>query len=333
MVEQTKIKTYSYSGPLKTVCESFIREKRALGYLYNTEAKKLSEFSRFTLDFDLPENTLTKEVVRAWIARKPTDSERNQYARFSLISQFAKYMDRMGCAAYVPDGDEVGKVHKTFSPRIFSHEEIRAFFKAADSMTLSLHSTAPRRHLIMPVLFRMLCCCGLRVSEALNLRGEDVDLENGILTIRESKAGKSRYVPMSAELTEVCSRYARTRLVGPPDGDWFFAAPDGGRYDTRTVYHNFRQLLWKAGISHGGRGKGPRVHDFRHTFCVHCLQKWTASGADPTSVLPRLTTYLGHSDFSSTERYLRMTAEAYPEVSRLTEEKYGYVIPELGGDE
>lgn len=334
MVEPTtKIKTYSYSGPLKTVCESFIREKRALGYLYNTEAKKLSEFSRFTLDFDFPENTLPKEVVRAWIARKPTDSERNQRARFSLISQFAKYMERMGYAAYVPDGDEAGKVHKTFSPRIFSHEEIRAFFKAADAMSLSLYSTAPRRHLIMPVLFRMLYCCGLRVSEALKLKGEDVDLENGILTIRESKSGKSRYVPMSAELTEVCSHYARTRLVGPPGGDWFFAAPDGGRYDTRTVYHIFRQLLWKAGISHGGRGKGPRVHDFRHTFCVHCLQKWTASGADPTSVLPRLTAYLGHSDFSSTEQYLKMTAEAYPEVSLLTEEKYGYVIPGLGGDE
>ena len=331
MIETTKVKAYSYSGSLKTACESFIREKRALGYLYNTEAKKLSDFSRFTLDFEFPENTLTQEVVRAWIAKKPTDSERKQYARFSLISQFARYMKRMGYAAYVPDRDEIGKLRRTFAPRILSHEEIRAFFEATDFMPEQ--SIAPRRHLIMPVLFRMLYCCGLRVSEAINLKGGDVDLENGILTIREGKAGKSRYVPMSAELTEICSRYARTRLVGPPGNDWFFAAPDGGRYDTRSVYHSFRQLLWEAGISHGGRGKGSRVHDLRHTFCVHCLQKWASGGADPASILPKLTAYLGHNDFAATEQYLRMTAEAYPEVSRLMEEKYGYVIPGLGGGE
>lgn len=331
MIETAKVKVYLYNGPLKAVCESFIREKRALGYLYNTEAKKLSEFSRFTLDFVFPENTLTQEVVRAWIAKKPTDSERNQYARFSLISQFARYMKRMGYAAYVPDRDEIGKLRKTFAPRVLSHEEIHAFFEAADFMPEQ--SIAPRRHLIAPVLFRMLYCCGLRVSEAVNLKGGDVDLENGILTIREGKAGKSRYVPMSAELTEICSRYAQTRLVGSPGNDWFFAAPDGGRYDTRSVYHIFRQLLWDAGISHGGRGKGPRVHDLRHTFCVHCLQKWASGGADPASILPKLTAYLGHNDFNATEQYLRMTAEAYPEVSRLMEEKYGYIIPGLGGGE
>ena len=131
-------------------------------------------------------------------------------------------------------------------------------------MTRLRYSMAPRRHLIMPVLFRVLYCCGLRANEALKLKGEDVDLQQGILTIRNSKNGKTRYVPMSAELTKVCADYDKTRLVGPPGSDWFFAAPDGGRYDIRAIYDTFRTLLWKAGISHGGRGKGPRLHDFRH---------------------------------------------------------------------
>ena len=331
MYKNGDIKNYTYSGSLKTICEAFIQEKRAVGYLYNSEAKKLSEFSRFTLDFKFPDNTLTKEVVQAWIAKKATDSDRNQYARFSLISQFSKYMDRMGYSSYIPGRDEVGKLHRTFVPYIFTHEEIRAFFTAADAMICPPYSASPRRHLVMPVLFRMLYCCGLSVSEATSLMGEDVDLENGVLTIRASKFGKTRYVPMSAELTEVCANYAKTRLVGPPGGDWFFAAPNGGAYNTRTIYDIFRQLLWKAGISHGGRGKGPRVHDFRHTFCVHCLQKWTANGADPTTILPRLTAYLGHNDFSATEQYLRMTAAAYPEVSQLMQEKYGYIIPKMEG--
>ncbi len=86
-------------------------------------------------------------------------------------------------------------MRQNYVPYIFSHKEVRAFFKAADAMTKSPHSIAPRRHLIMPVLFRMLYCCGLRASEVLKLKGEDVDLEQGIITIRDSKNGKTRYVP------------------------------------------------------------------------------------------------------------------------------------------
>ena len=327
MIRTDNVVNYAYVGQLKQLCENFVEEKRAVGYLYNSEAKKLREFSHFSLNYNLPSNTLTKEVVQAWISKKPTDSDRNQYARYSLISQFARYMDRLGYTAYIPDRNELPKLHRTFVPYIFTHEEIRAFFNAADSMTKRARSIAPRRHKIMPVLFRLLYCCGLRVSEAIKLTGNDVDLEHGILTIRESKFGKSRYVPMSAELTNICAKYAETRLVGSDESDFFFTAPDGGYYDTRSIYCVFRQLIWEAGISHGGRGKGPRVHDFRHTFCVHCLEKWTKSGADPTTLLPKLTAYLGHKDFSATEQYLRMTAEIYPEVARLVEDKFGYVIP------
>lgn len=333
MTDEMQFKTYTYSGVLAPVYESFIQEKRAVGYQYNSEAKRLSEFSRFTLAFDFPVNELPKEIVQAWIAKKSTDSDRNQYARFSLICQFAKYMVRIGYPAYVPRPDEVGKVRQNYVPYIFSHKEVRAFFKAADAMTKSPHSIAPRRHLIMPVLFRMLYCCGLRVSEVLKLKGEDVDLEQGIITIRDSKNGKTRYVPLSDELTKICADYDKTRLVGTPDNDWFFAAPDGGRYDTRAIYNTFRTLLWEAGISHGGRGKGPRLHDFRHTFCVHSLERWVSNGLDPSVFLPRLTAYLGHSDFSSTEKYLRMTAEAFPEVSRIMQEHYGYVIPSMEGSD
>lgn len=327
MANSERVKTYPYSGILSSICEDFIAEKRAVGNQYNTEAKLLSGFSRFTEAFNIPPNALTKEVTQAWIAKKATDSDRNQYARFSLITQFAKYMVRIGYVAYIPNRREIGKLHKTFIPYIFTHKEIDAFFKIVDSMNLSAHSIAPRRHQIMPVLFRMLYCCGLRVSEATKLLGTDVDLDKGTLTIRESKFRKTRYVPMSAELIEECRNYAKTRLISQTGKDWFFAAPNGGHYDTRSIYGIFRILLWRAGISHGGRGKGPRLHDLRHTFAVHCLQKWVNQGADLTTALPRLTTYLGHNNFSATEQYLRMTAEVYPEIALIMQEKYGYVIP------
>ena len=159
-------KEYRYSGVLAGLCENFIAEKRALGYLYNSEAKKLSEFSRFTLDFNIPLDTLTEEVVQAWIKKKPTDSDRNRYARFSLVRQFSEYMQRMGYSAYNPAENAIAKYSHTFIPYIFTHEEIGRFFNVADTMKFPAKSGAPRRNLIMPVLFRMLYCCGLRVSEA-----------------------------------------------------------------------------------------------------------------------------------------------------------------------
>lgn len=197
-------------------------------------------------------------------------------------------------------------------------------------MKWKVHSVAPRRHLVMPVLFRLLYCCGLRVSEATDLLMGDVDLDEGILTIRDSKFGRTRYVPMSKETTTSCGQYAQGNPYAGDAAGYFFPAPDGGGYNERSVYHVFRELLWNAGISHGGRGKGPRVHDFRHTFAVHFLEKWQRDGKELTIALPRLSAYLGHNDITATERYLRMPAELYPEISALLSEKYGYLIPKSG---
>jgi hypothetical protein len=130
MTEPSRYKHYSYSGVLANICAGFIAEKRSLGYLYNTEAKKLSEFSRFSKDFVVPPETLTEELALAWIAKKANDSDRNWYARYSLIKMFAEYMRRVGYAAYVPDRDDFGKLRRSFVPYIFTHDELSKFFIA-----------------------------------------------------------------------------------------------------------------------------------------------------------------------------------------------------------
>lgn len=315
-----------YSSVLATICSDFIAEKRAVGYAYRSESERLREFLRFSEGFDIPPRTLTKEVVSAWIAPRPMESDRSRYHRFSTIRLFAEYMLRMGYSAYVPLTFEAGKLHQSFVPYIFTHEEIRRFFMAANAMSPSKRTSAPRRHLVIPLLFRMLYCCGLRVSEAARLQGHDVNLQSGILTIHDSKFGKSRYVPMSKELTAACVNYAETRLIGGTV-DWFFPTRSGRQYGNRSIYDAFRELLRKSGISHGGRGKGPRVHDLRHTFAVHCLQQWTENGADITTALPYLREYLGHENIGATEQYLRMTAEIYPEISALMQVEYGNIVP------
>lgn len=115
------------------------------------------------------------------------------------------------------------------------------------------------------------------------------------------------------------------------DGDYFFMAPDRTMLSPNTVYGRFRRLLWDGGIPYGGKGNGPRLHDLRHTFAVHTLQKWVQSGEDLTAMLPVLSVYMGHKSFRATAQYLRLTAEVYPDVVKQVEKTCAFIIP--GGEQ
>jgi len=106
-------------------------------------------------------------------------------------------------------------------------------------------------------------------------------------------------------------------------------APDRTRISPMTIYQRYRRYLVGAGISHGGKGHGPRLHDLRHTFAVHVLQKWITEGVDLTAMMPILSTYMGHVDIRSTAQYLRLTSEVYPDLMKQVEKTCSYVIPEV----
>ena len=213
-----------------------------------------------------------------------------------------------------------------FTPHIYTDSELKRFFEQAD--LLPFYPNCPNRGPVASLLFRMLYGCGLRISEALNLTMKDVDLDRGVLAILDSKFGKSRYVPMSLSLTERCQQYAaHIRSEAPADAP-FCPAPDGGHYAERAVYTTFRHILEDAGIPHTGRG--PRIHDFRHTFSVCCLKKWILSGKDLNAALPVLSAYLGHKGLNGTQKYLRLTADMYPDIVKTVELQFGNVVP--GGE-
>ena len=173
--------------------------------------------------------------------------------------------------------------------------------------------------------------CGLRLSEARLLKVGDVDLENGILTINHSKKDNGRLVPMSASLRERCQRYSETVHPYPVSEDYYFPALDGKPMTIGNLYKNFRRFLWRSGISHGGRGYGPRSHDFRHAYAVHCLKKWVEQEKDLTAYLPVLKTYMGHDSFEETAYYLRLTADVFPDITLKLETRYPGIIPKLEG--
>ena len=233
-------------------------------------------------------------------------------------------MVRHGYEAFVPLSSDLPKLHTHgYVPYVFTHEEIQMFFDVYSEETDYHCAYDERFRVMMRMIFEILYCCGLRMSEATGLTSKDVDLQNGILTVRFAKFEKSRYVPMSSDVIADLTSYMDSYIHEP----FLFPGRTGNQLGQNSVYGEFRRVLLAAGIPHHGRGKGPRVHDFRHTFACHCLHRWIKNGIPVSSALPRLSTYLGHNDMAATEKYLHITAEVYPEVSEKLSLKYGYLIP------
>lgn len=319
------VKHMSFHSVFAEDIDRLICEKRALGYKYEKAASLLKRFDDYVCVNATTESVLKKELVLGWTERTSWESRSTQQGRIAVMRGLAKYMNRLGKEAYIYPGRSDSVERYTYKPYIFSELEIAAIFEASDDYTISDRS--PYRHLIIPLIIRMLYCCGLRVSEATGLTIADVDLNEGILHIRGTKFNKERLVPMSDNLVHRCRDYSRRLLLGGDCCDPFFPSPLGGHYDSNTVYKHFRKLLWKAGISH--TGKGPRLHDLRHTFAVHCLKKWVIDGRDLTNCLPYLSRYLGHEDLRGTQHYLRLTADIYPSILQRVEESYSWMVPEV----
>lgn len=318
------MKPLHFQCSLQEYIKGLIAEKQAVGYKYSASAWTLYKFDQFCVERQYSASLITQDLVYAWIERRPNEALATQQNRAGIIRQLALYMTRLGLQSYVlPPKTLPRKQH--YQPYIFSDGEIAAILSKVDACRPC--SQAPLRHLIMPLLFRMLYGCGLRLSEALNLRLHEVDLENGVLSIMDGKFNKDRLVPMSAQYVVRCRDYVKIVHTLSDDQSYFFPSPDGSPIKTGNIYKNYRRFLWQAGISHGGWGKGPRLHDVRHTHCVHCLRKWVFEGVDLAAYLPVLKTYMGHYSFQDTAHYLRLTAELYPDIVAKTEKAFGDIIP------
>lgn len=311
------------SGVFAQLADEFVAFKRAQGYKYDSEAKVLRRFCHFSENYNLTMPVLSKELALDWISPREGEAAKSRLHRVTLLNQFGRFLVDTGHEAYVPSSRHW--MPDSFTPYIFTHEEIGRILQAADH--IQPVSQSREMHKELPVLFRLLYGCGLRVSEAVKLLCKDVDLDNGILTIREAKNGRDRLIPLSLSLQHLMQEYKAHMGCQLRDEDFFFPAPDRTMLSTFTVYQRFRRLLWAAGIPYKGKGKGPRLHDLRHTFAVHTLQKWVEAGEDLMAMLPVLSIFMGHKSMQATSRYLRLTAEVYPDVIRQVEATCAYVIP------
>lgn len=327
MRESNRIFMPDFSGPIAEQLKGFLTEKRALGYKYSSESWRLLQIDRLSIELNIPPNTLPQELIDAWSKRTPTESTKTWYSRIGVTNQLTDYFiaHDLPCTKTIIR-PEYTHSDSTFMPHIFTSDELKRLFLAADNLNAPLSS--PHRRDVGALLFRTLYSCGLRLDEALSLTIGDVDIDNGIITVKGGKGKVDRYVPMSRQLSDRCAVYKETVLDVSDSSEIFFSAPSGGKYGHSTVTYMWNQMLHSAGIPKND--DGPRIHDLRHTFAVHCLKKWVDDGEQVNALLPVLSSYMGHVNLGSVNKYLRLTADVFPDITQRVEKHFGYIIPNGG---
>lgn len=323
-----RLNTPNFSSGYATNLYEFVEAKRRDGFKYNSEVKELQRLDRYLKSHGITPESCSEEEVICWLAKRPSESEKTFSTRNSVYRQFYKHL-QLGHDFVLPAPPNAReKLHGGgFTPYIFTHEEIQKMLDATDSERV-WGATFAR---CAPLLFRLLYGTGLRINEAISLTVADISIKQELLLIRETKNDNSRLVPMSKSLTHRLTEYLAAH--GYSKEEPLFQNKNQRQISSKTAYEWFRLILRRVGIPHRGRGNGPRMHDVRHTFSVHSLQAAVERGTDPNAFLPLLCVYLGHRHLSATERYLRLTAEAFPSVQRDMDLIMDSIIPEVAGYE
>lgn len=316
---------YEYKSSLAPFFTSYVDFKRSLGYKFQ-DISTFKNLDRFLCECSYGGSIgFSEKILSTWCVRRANESERNWYSRIVELKGFAVYLNRLGYRSFIPPLPK--RYSSTFTPHIFTHEELSRFFAACDR--LEYHPNYQSLHHVLPALFRLLYGCGLRISEALSLRCEDVNLTEGSITIHETKNGEQRRLPLSESLNAVLEQYAVHWRANACGRDFFFVKQNDEPCSRDTVYRKFRKVLFHAGISHRGKGKGPRVHDLRHSFSVHSLAQMADRGLDLYYCLPLLSQYLGHKSLAATDSYVRLTAEMYPKLLDEANRICAFVFPQV----
>jgi len=321
-------KQVTIDGAHAELFNDFVDFKRSIGYGYPTQTIELiRQFSRFISQFPNHEKVLTEEIANSFREPRPGESTITRNKRVSLTRQFALFLQSRGIDCYLPP-EQREREERGFVPRIITEDEMSRILECADSQPFPTRYS--KTNMIYPMLLRMLWCCGLRISEALSLSMGDVNLDDGILTIKKAKYNHTRIVPMSSSLVEYALGYIpRMGLFRETPEALFYPNRDGQIYNRMSASNHIKKIMRKAGIEDDGLGI-LRTHSLRHSYAVRVLILMQEKGTDVYCSLPILAAYLGHSDIKSTEYYLRLIGEEYATITGVMAACNESIFPEVG---
>ena len=291
----------------------YIQFKRSCGYKFETQGKELILFAKYA-ELTGHKGPLTLELAVRW-ARLPENADRRYWAiRYGHVRRFSQYMILFDPDTEILPKGLLGKSKRRLPPHIYSEGEIAALLKAASGLSPKNGLTS-RTYV---TLFGLLLSTGLRISEALNLSCENVDLKTGILTINDTKFKKSRLVPVHPSTLEALRRYIgfKQSYHLKVKSKMFFLNENGTPVNYYGVLYVFIKLSKKLGLRNAG--KKPKIHSMRHSFAARRMLKWYQEGADLDAKILTLSTYLGHVEIRDTYWYL----SAVPELLNIVSERF-----------
>jgi len=287
--------------------KEYIAYKRKLGFQLHSDARLLLNFAKYA-DESGHTGPVTIELALQWARLPKKAAQSYQIYRVGVVRCFAKYQAIFFPKTEIPPSRILGPAKYRTEPYIYSQQEISALLGACAQLR-PIDGLKPRTY---ATLFGLLACTGLRISEALKLSRDDVDLANGVMLITETKFRKSRLVPLDPSASKALGKYTKFRDQYHPiaKSKKFFLSEKGSPLPYTTVFYNFTRLRKKLGWCTKGK-RPPKIHDMRHSFACRRLILWYEQGVDINNVIYSLSTYLGHVEVSNTYWYLTGVPELF----------------------
>jgi integrase len=301
---------------LQDAIPGYLSMRRGLGHKLAVHSLWLADFATF---MEARSTTvITNKLALDWTTYRAGPASWPN--RLAAIRGFARHLSFTEPRTEIPPAGILPQPRRR-SPHIYTEPEITSIL---DAMLALVPTKRLRRWTYYSVL-GLLAATGMRIGEALGLKRDDVDLDDGILTIRETKFGKSRIVPIHPSTIAALSDYAghrdarRSRAVSP----YFFTGEHGGPLYYQNIHLQFCAVVRRLGLRASSRNEIPRIHDFRHSYAVQTLLRWCRAGDDVERLLPVLSTYLGHSHTRDTYWYLSACPELMEHAARRLEMRWG----------
>ena len=304
---------------LRKALDEYLALRRALGFALRSVGHELASFVTFAeregAEF------VTTDLALRW-ARRSVRAEQTMWsARLGMVRRFARYRAAADPRTEVPPDGLLPYHRRRKPPFLYSAADVRHLIAAA----AALPSPRGLRGRTFATLLALHAVTGLRTSESVGLDRADVDLERGLLFVRRTKFGKSRWVPIHPTTARALGEYARERdrVVPAPQTPAFFVTEWGGRVRKGLAHQTFRRVVRSVGLRPRADGRRPRIHDFRHGVAIATLLRWYRTGVDVERRLPLLSTFLGHTSVEDTYWYLQATPELLHWAARRVEAPRG----------
>lgn len=292
--------------------EAYLAHRRSFGFGLKSDETQLTSFAR--LADQRQADRLTLELATDWARASRYPRPISWARRIEVLRGFAIFCLRSDPDTVVPPSKLFGRAHRRLVPHIYTRQELQTLLQAAGRLAGRLRPATYR------TLFGLLAASGLRISEAVMLNRSDVDLDAGVLDIRDTKCHQRRLVPLHASVTQQLRTYAQLRdqLVLRPHVDSFFLRDDGSPVNQPSALYALHYLCDELGWQPRGDYAHHRLHDLRHTFIVHSTLRLYEEGQDIPTGLSTLSIYVGHARVVDTYWYLT----GIPDLMALAAERF-----------